>query len=146
MYLAVRNSIVRFITNQITALQQNGTSANLTYTDFDAHGDLTTLSKNDTCGIHAFTLHDEDQFQTTIFGITVSTYDDPNLSVMTTIIDWFYNQMRVRQRIDLLDSSTGLVIGEIHMMVGTSVMPVERSDTRAAMFIQAHATVTVNPT
>ena len=143
MYETTRKSLIRFVTDQIAAIQTAGISPSLSYVDFDAHGDLTTLPPNDVVGLHAFTIHDEDQLQHTIFGITVSTYNDPNLLIQNKVINWFYNKLRVRNHIPLLDPSSGSAIGEIIMGVGASTMPVERSDTRAATFIQANGTVTL---
>lgn len=145
MYATTRKSIVRFINNQIALLRLNGTSANLAYVDFDGHGDITSLPSSDVCGIHAFSLTDEDQFQTAIFGITVSTYDDTNFGVMVDIVDWFYNLLRIRMDIPLLDHVSGNQIGQIKCMLGTTAMPVERANTRAAVLIQVNGTVIPNP-
>ena len=145
MYEATRKSLMRFVTDQIVALQQNGTSPALSYADFDAHGDLAKLPANDVVGLHTFSLTDEVQFQHATWGIVVSTYDDPNLLVQNKITDWFYNRLRAHKQLKLYDPETGAVTGEIIVLQGTTTMPVERADTRAATFIQANAKAIETP-
>lgn len=142
MYQKTRKSLIRFVNDQITTLRQS-ISPGLTYVDWDSHGDLADVPKNDVVGIHAFSILDGDQLHETTFGITISTYNDENLMVMMDIADWFYNKLTVRQKLTLYDPNSGLVIGQIIMMLGTTTLPVERADTRSAMFIQAHGTVTL---
>jgi hypothetical protein len=142
MYETTRKSLIRFVTDQIAAINTAlGTS--LTYTDFDAHGDLAKAPAADVVGLHAFEMADQDQFQVTTFGIMVSAYDDPNLLTQNKYMNWFYNRMRIRNLIPLLDPVSGAVIGNIIMMLGTVTFPVERADTRAASYIMGHGKVVV---
>jgi len=137
MYETTRKSLIRWVIIQIAAINESlGTS--LTYIDFDAHGDLAKAPAVDGVGLHSFEMADQDQYQATTFGLMVSAYDDPNLLTQNKYMNWFYNKLRVRNVIPLLDPVTGAAAGSIVMMSGTSTFPVERADTRAASYILGH--------
>lgn len=136
MYETTRKSLMRYVTDKILAI-----GGGLTYVDFDSHGDLDKLPNNDCVGLHQFGFTDHDQFFDTVFGITLSTYDDPNLLRMTHTMDQLYEGLRPLTNLTIYNPTTAAVIGVLTLFKGTTIHPIDRAERRASVSVQASGRV-----
>jgi hypothetical protein len=105
--------------------------------DFDAiHEENSIVTKPDLLGIAEFGLEEDEGNHIAQFQIGVSTIDDLNLFRMRKIISVFYERMRVNATFPLVHHETGVNLGLMKVMNGTSVFPLVRTHLRHYRFIQ----------
>lgn len=138
MYELARKSIMKFVIGTIAALNaEAGAAGTMSYIDFDAHGEVDELPPTDVAGIHQFALTDHANYWEIVFGVTVSSYDDPNLLNLIHYVDRFFSAMGAQQLIPLYDPVSAALVGQFTIYAGTGTTPTERANTRPVVSIHA---------
>ena len=129
IFKTVRKSTIRF-------LSQKCKSLDLIYLDWDDNADITKVPEQNLAGIHGFAVSNDGKLHDFVFGVTVQTMNDPNLFMMTDIVDVFYSAFLPEKSFDVLDDS-GVKIATASFREGAAVHPVNRIENRVTMSIQA---------
>lgn len=145
MLIASRLSAIRFVTDVIRYLNTNRTGTmEVLYQDWDAHADLQEMPNADLIGMNGFAITDQDRTHEIVFGVTICTYNDPNVFRLTEFSNEFYKRMRTHKQFPLFDPETASPIGVATFESGTTVTPVARVEVRPTMSISCSALIVMN--
>lgn len=97
---------------------------------FDAAGEEAKLPENDLIGPFRFTVTNEGGLLTITAQIVVSTLNDTNLFRLDEIVNEVFNRFTPDARYPLLNAKTGAPLGVLIVSDETTVLPIERSNSR----------------
>ncbi len=110
-------------------------SSPLTYEDFDAHADDTSVPNVEligTSGLAVATIHG---FVDVDIMIGISTITDTNLLRLREMIARLYQRLQPLRTIDVLDFQTGIKKGNLIVRDGVRVLPVGGEDSRVVQYV-----------
>ncbi|MDH7796430.1 MULTISPECIES: hypothetical protein [unclassified Beijerinckia] len=137
MYKTCRLSLIRAVMDAVSGLQ-NPTGNPLEYIDWDGHTDFQKLPASDLIGISGFGMTENGGLYDIVFGISVSTINDPNMFRTTDFVDVLLKRLKGGMQFDLLDANADK-IGVATMVEGTSAMPVVRAEVRNVFTVSGTA-------
>lgn len=141
IYENLWGSIVAFANDIIDDRKQIYPNTEISYIDWEAHANIQELPNADLVGTTAlaFTEEQEELFSVS-FTIGVSTYaDDANLFRLRNIVGKVFSSLRPQQKIPYYDHQTLEQRGWLHLVPGTTILPMTRADVRPLQFVQCQA-------
>lgn len=126
MYIVGRLAVIRYIRDIMDQL--NTTGSMLQYVDFDQTADIQDLPNSDLVGINGFAMTDMDRQYDVMFGVTITTINDPNLFRISKCVDSYFRQLLAGKTFLVYDEVTADQIGSCEIYTGTAVSPVERAE------------------
>lgn len=131
LYLNLRNSLLRYLTDKAVELRARGW--NVEVVNFDTFADDTQLPDGDLFGAMSLALIADPQIEASV-KIGFGVFDDPNLDRLTEMISNVVNDFIPGSGgIPLYNSSTGEKIGNL-VSRGVSVLPVASTYRRPFQF------------
>lgn len=138
IYRAARKSTVRFIRDQIMALNRP-----IEYLDWDEASDIQKLPSIDLIGLNGFALTNDGSLHNLIFGVTFSSLNDNNLARITDYVDHFYDMVQPTKTFKLFNNQA-TQIGVVTFFEGASVVPVTRAEMRVTVSMMVSGSLVVN--
>lgn len=129
MYAIARLAVIKFIRDTMAVLPPPP-GIGLGYIDWDEAADIQTIPSTDLIGLNGFGMTDEDRQHEVVFGVTLASYNDPNLFRVTGYADHFYRALRAGAQFPAWDTQTAEKIGTISIYAGTVVSAVTRAENR----------------
>ena len=128
LYLHAQASLFAIL--QSLKINLSAISPNLTVFKWDAANDATSLPETDLIGPFKMIVTNEDGLLTVAAQIVVCTLNDPNLFRLDEIINQVFNHFAPNKRLPLVDARTGAPLGILVVSDETTVLPVERANSR----------------
>ena len=117
----------------------------VTYVDWDAHSQIQELPAGSLAGPAGCGMSHEEEGIEVVFGIGVSTDDDPNLFVLRDLVSQVYALMAPERKIPIYDQKSGSLepVSWMVMRTPVSITPVSKAEIRSVQFIEG--TALLNP-
>jgi len=131
LYKNIRASLAAFVKLSLTNMVSQGvlTVAPKNF-DFDATATIEELPQGDCLGFGGLTATNNENVIEGGAMLIASTYDDIGTLRMIAIIDYLFDLVQPGMFMPLLDHTTGNTIGELTIVSGATITPVERTKTR----------------
>lgn len=107
----------------------------LSYEDFDAHADESTVPPGDLIGTSGLALTVSHPFIDVDIMIGISTESDTNLLRLRELVARLFQRLQPLQKIDVLDFQTGEKKGNLIVQDGVRVLPVGGDQARPVQYV-----------
>lgn len=138
LYENLHSSLVSFAQTIIEDRKELYPDVLIDFIDWEAHANIHELPDKDLIGLTAVTLTEEDpEMFSGSFTVGISTFaNDKNLFRLRNYVGKAFSEMRPLKRVPLYDAENCLQLGWLHIVDGTTVMPMTKADARPLQFIQ----------
>jgi hypothetical protein len=138
LYENLHSSLVVFVQGIIEDRKPAHPETAIEYIDWEAHANTLELPDTDLIGTTAITFtEDEPHVFGGSFTIGISSFaSDKNLFRLRNYVGSTFGRMRPESKIPLYDQEACVQLGWLHVVDGTTVMPMTKADTRPLQFIQ----------
>lgn len=137
MILNYHASLIKFCQDQIALASTSGISTDLAFINLDAQANITELPATDLLGLAAFAVDADRGTDVVHVAFGVLMYQDTNMFRHMALVDQIFRRLTNDTPLDLYRSTDSEKIGWMVTLVGTSVLPVTRAETRALQYLQA---------
>ena len=131
----VHSSILLLAQNTINQIKSQGISPNLEFIDLLAHSVIDEWPPVDLLGLGSFSLEIPDVSNVIVtVGFAVSTFNDPNLFRHQEIMNVLFDKVIPMTSHDVIDATSGNVVGSMTVQGGTQLAQMERTENRPLQF------------
>ena len=136
MFNVSRLAVIKLVIDTMQSLTPPS-GIGLQYIDWDDASDIQDVPMTDLIGLNGFAMTDLDRVHDVMFGVSVASYNDPNLFRVSRYADLFYKTLKTGSYFSVWNADTAQKIGNITLYAGTSVSPITRAENRAMQNIVA---------
>ena len=135
LYKNVVSSLQKFVTDF-----QAERMSDAEYIAWDAHAQIMELPSTDGIGLAGVGLAEEGKNEwEIIFGVAVTTWEDPNLFRMTDLISDLFDRLAPETTVPVVDADTGAVLSWMVLTPPCAITPVGRHEVRAVQAVECRA-------
>ena len=109
---------------------------NLKTTDFDSHASVEKWPDSDLIGIAEYSIENQQEmYEITVMIAVSSKADDVQMDRMLPVVNTIFDDLVPLKRIDIVDATSGAVIGNFVVTGSVHVLPPARTKTRPVIMI-----------
>lgn len=131
IHRALRSSLIKFIKTFA-----DNTPGSTTFLDLDSFRQHQDFPDGDLAALNGFTWVVDGKIIQVLCSFGISTLNDPNLFRHAELIDSLATSLMPEETLSLIHPDTGDTLGWMVVQNGTTIQPIEKTDTRAFQFIQ----------